>query len=275
MKNQIQKINKKDSQLVNLESQLDLLLKGQEKNSDKLQIIGEELRLGFIELALRNQELVELNKELTQQLGSVVAELNEIKQECQEKEIRKQARGNRKRLLKSDPINPEIYNLLIKEIEGPSYTSTRTRVAICLLTITGIRITELLLLEVGQLETLLADGWISIDRVKRGPASHKAFLTREGKKLLKARKKDFQFLFLMKDKNSCVFTSDRKPDQMLRRETLMTYVNKAMHSVSKKIPSQPNITRHSFRVGYITHLWKDTRDIEFVRQTIGHMVWST
>jgi hypothetical protein len=39
MKNQIQKINKKDSQLVNLESQLDLLLKGQEKNSEKLQII--------------------------------------------------------------------------------------------------------------------------------------------------------------------------------------------------------------------------------------------
>ena len=36
MKNKIQKIDKKDSQLVNLESQLDLLLKGQEKNSDKL-----------------------------------------------------------------------------------------------------------------------------------------------------------------------------------------------------------------------------------------------
>ena len=55
MKNKIQKINKKDSQLVNLESQLDLLLKGQEKNSDKLQIIGEELRRGFIGLALRNE----------------------------------------------------------------------------------------------------------------------------------------------------------------------------------------------------------------------------
>lgn len=47
MKNKIQKINKK-------ESQLDLLLKGQENNSDKLQIIGEELRRGFIGLALRN-----------------------------------------------------------------------------------------------------------------------------------------------------------------------------------------------------------------------------
>nr|QGW12747.1 putative integrase/recombinase protein [Nanofrustulum shiloi]QGW12748.1 putative integrase/recombinase protein [Nanofrustulum shiloi] len=82
----------------------------------------------------------------------------------------------------------EIYNLLMKEIEGPSYIATRTRIAICLLTVTGIRISELLPLKVGQLETLLAEGWISIDRLKRGPANHKAFLTSEGKKIVKSRK---------------------------------------------------------------------------------------
>jgi len=43
-----------------------------------------------------------------------------------------------------------------------------------------------------------------------------------------------------------------------------------MHKVSKIFPGQPNITSHSFRVGYITQLWKDSKDIEFVRQTIGH-----
>ena len=64
MENKIQKTNKKDNQLINLESQLDLLLKGQEKNSDKLQIIGEEIRLGFIGLALRNEELLKSNDEL-------------------------------------------------------------------------------------------------------------------------------------------------------------------------------------------------------------------
>ena len=36
------------------------------------------------------------------------------------------------------------------------------------------------------------------------------------------------------------------------------------------IESKPNITSHSFRIGYITNLWKDTSDIEFVRQAIGH-----
>lgn len=47
-------------------------------------------------------------------------------------------------------------------------------------------------------------------------------------------------------------------------------VNKVTHSVSKLLPSKLNITSHSFRIGYISRLWKDTKDIEFVRQTIVH-----
>ena len=47
-------------------------------------------------------------------------------------------------------------------------------------------------------------------------------------------------------------------------------VNKVTHSfVSNVLPAKPNITSHSFRIGYISQLWKDTEDIEFVRQTIG------
>lgn len=135
---------------------------------------------------------------------------------------------------------------------------------------TVIRIGELLSLKVGQLETLLKEGWISIDQLKRGLTNHKAFLTSEGKKIVKARKRDFEFLFLMKDKDSYIFTSDRKANQKLQRETITMDVNKVTHSVSNFFPSKLNITSHSFRIGYISQLWKDTKDIEFVRQTIGH-----
>ena len=45
-------------------------------------------------------------------------------------------------------------------------------------------------------------------------------------------------------------------------------VNKVMHDVSKGLPSKPNITSRSFRIGYIFQLWKDTKNIEFVKQTI-------
>jgi site-specific recombinase XerD len=43
-----------------------------------------------------------------------------------------------------------------------------------------------------------------------------------------------------------------------------------MREVSNQLPGKPNITSHSFRIGYITQLWKDSKDIEFVKQTIGH-----
>jgi site-specific recombinase XerC len=48
-----------------------------------------------------------------------------------------------------------------------------------------------------------------------------------------------------------------------------------MRSVSKQLPGQPNVTSHSFRIGYITQLWKDSKDIEFVKQSIGHQKLDT
>ena len=59
MKDQIQKIN--DSLLFEMESKLDLIVKGQESNSNKLEVIGNDLRKGFIGLALRNEELLKSN----------------------------------------------------------------------------------------------------------------------------------------------------------------------------------------------------------------------
>jgi integrase len=261
----IEKFNEEENKLIygKIDSQLDLLLKGQEFNQ-------QELRLGFIGLAKQNSELLDLNQRLNQQIKIVMSELNVMKKKREEKVKRQEKSAKRKRLPKRDPINSEIYNLLIKESEGPNYIAIRTRIAICLLTVTGIRIGELLPLKVSQLETLLNEGWISIDRLKKGPLNHKAFLTAEGKKIVKARKRDFKFLFLMKNKDSYIFTSDRKPNQMLRRETVTIDINKVMYCVSKGLPDRPQITSHSFRIGYISQLWKDTKDIEFVKQTIGH-----
>ena len=92
----------------------------------------------------------------------------------------------------------------------------------------------------------------------------------KGKKLVKARKRDFEFLFLTKTKDSYVFTSERESNKKLRRETITMDVNRVMHSVSKDLSPKPNITSHSFRIGYISQLWKNTKDIGFVKQTIGH-----
>lgn len=146
---------------------------------------------------------------------------------------RKEACANRKRLPRRDPVTCEIYDLLIQASRGPAYTSGRLRIAFCLLTVTGIRINELLPLKVGQPQTLLEGHWIGIDRSKRGPANHKAFLTREGKKGVEERRKDFNFLFLMKTTDSYIFTSELNHPKMLSSETITRDVNKIMRSVSK------------------------------------------
>ena len=273
MENKLQKINKENNKLANYESlqiELSKILENQRIGKKKQDQILETTQRGFIGLALRNEELLEVNKELRQQLSIVVTELNLIKEEHQEKEIRKQARANRKRLPKREPMTAQIYKKLLQAAEGPAYIDVRLRIAICLLTITGIRINELLPLKVYQLQTLVEEGWIAIDRSKRGPANHKAFLTKEGKKLVKDRQKDFQFIFLMKEPDSYVFTNESNHSKILTRETITKAVNLVTRTVSEEISSKPNITSHSFRIGYITQLWKDSKDIEFVKQTIGH-----
>jgi integrase len=233
------------------------------------------LQKGFIGLALRNEELLKSNDQLKQQLDGVLKELNAIKQEREEKAARKEARANRKRLPKRDPMTAEIYKKLIKEAEGPTYLDVKLRLTLCLLAVTGVRINELLNIKVSQLKTLTEESWIAIDRSKRGPSNHKAFLTKEGKKIIQDRKKDFQFILLIKEPDAYVFTSEAKHYQKLRREAITKGVNKIMRSVSKQLPGQPNITSHSFRIGYITQLWRDYKDIEFVKQSIGHQKLDT
>jgi len=253
-----------------LKDELSNILENQRISKKKQDQILETIQRGFIGIALRNEELLKSNDQLKQQLDEVLIELNLIKQEREEKIARKKARDNRKRLPKRDPMTREIYLELIRATEGPNYLKVRLRLALCILAVTGIRINELLPLKIKQLQTLVHEYWIGIDRSKRGPSNHKAFLTKEGKKIIKDRQKDFELIFLMKEPDSYLFTPESYCSKPIRREVITKEVNKVMHQVSKKLNDKPNITSHSFRIGYITQLWKDTKDIEFVKQTIGH-----
>ena len=221
-------------------------------------------------LAKQNQELLDSNRHLSDQLKKVVEELAIVKKEREEKEIRKKARANRKRLPKRDPITREIYEQLITSIIGSNYKNARLRLAILILTICGIRVNELLPLKVEQLLTLVESNWISINRSKRGPSSHKAYLTALGKKLMDNRRQDFEIIFTMKELDSYVFTSEKSHCKPLRRDTLTKEINLSLRNLSKNLPDNPNLTSHSFRIGFISQLWRDTGDIEFVRQAIGH-----
>ena len=272
MENKIQK-NNNNFALQNYETlkdELSQILENQRISKKKQDQILETTQRGFIGIALRNEELLKSNDQLKQQLDDVIKELNTIKQEREEKAARKEVWTNRKRLPKRDPMTAEIYTELMRAAEGPTYIKLRTRIALCILAVTGIRINELLPLKVSQLETLVKENWIAIDRSKRGPSNHKAFLTKEGKKIIQDRQKDFQLIFLIKESDSYLFTAEANHSKQLDRVAITRDVNKVMREVSNRLPTKPNITSHSFRIGFITKLWKDSKDIEFVKQTIGH-----
>lgn len=258
-----------------LKDELSKVLENQRITKKKQDQILETTQRGFIGLALQNEELLKSNDQLKQQLDDVIKELDAIKQEREQKAALKEARTNRKRLPKRDPMTAEIYTELMRAAEGPTYINLRTRIALCILAVTGVRINELLPLKVSQLETLLKENWMAIDRSKRGPSNHKAFLTKEGKKIIKDRQKDFQLIFLMKEPDSYLFTAESNHGKPLDRVVITRDVNKVMGLVSKQLPGQPNVTSHSFRIGYITQLWKDSKDIEFVKQSIGHQKLDT
>lgn len=230
---------------------------------------------GFSTLWQQNQEIIYKNENLENQLTllheqitELTDELERVKHEERAKENRKQARFKRKRLPKREPITLELYEQLITSIPGYDYRSARRRIAILILTITGIRVNELLPLKMDQIITLINSYWIAMDRSKRGSSSHKAYLTPLGKKLVKERKRDFELVFLTKEKDDYVFTSENNPHTPLRRDTITKEINKILRNLSEKLPTKPNIKTHSFRISFIRQLWKDTQDIEFVKQAI-------
>nr|YP_010283276.1 hypothetical protein MKU01_pgp098 [Psammodictyon constrictum]ULD16395.1 hypothetical protein [Psammodictyon constrictum] len=121
MENKLQKIKK--NQFITeseVESKLDILVKGQINNSQELEAIRKDLQRGFIGLAL-------LNEKLNQKLEIAVSELNAIKQEREEKAAQKEARASRKGLTKRDPMTREIYTPNFNPAKISSFTLLKKR----------------------------------------------------------------------------------------------------------------------------------------------------
>jgi integrase len=228
---------------------------------------------GFIQIYQQNIDLQNQLVSVKKELKIVTKQLQKKIEEERVKEEKQLRRKNRKRLPRREPITRELYEYLIDEANALNYSKSfrgaRLRLALVLLLITGARISELLPLRLYQVETLFKKGWIAIDRAKRGPLNHKAFLTEEGKKLLKNRFEDLKQVAYFKTADSFIFTA-QDSDQPLQRDAWNRIINSFLKRASEKLDNKPNLRSHSFRIGYITKLWKDTSDLEFIRQVIGH-----
>lgn len=250
-----------------------LLVQGQSQTQ-------ELVKRGFAGIAIQNAELFNQNEELKQQLADMQTKFDLVFDQLQEKIdqehlIKKKRLERKSRKLQPirQPVTKEIYEILISESEVILYESkfrgTRLRLALVLLLVTGIRISELLPLKLYQIKTLFVEHWIEIDRAKRGPSNHKAFLTKEGANIVRKRLSDLEIMSSYKTDNCYIFTAQGS-NKPLDREAFNRIINQFIKKCALKIPGKPNLKSHSFRIGFITQLWRDTNDIEFVRQAIGH-----
>nr|AOP19040.1 hypothetical protein [Halimeda discoidea] len=227
---------------------------------------------------------------LVEQIEELIAYKQNIEEEQKLKQLRRHKYLNRKKRAASQL---EHYQMLLSYINQQTkeidYIKQRLRVAYCCLFLTGLRISEIRFITVSQILTLLKHGYIAIDRSKRGPANKKAFLNDAGKAILQERSQDIynllhsQGIHLYNQQNNSfnseyehlfLFSSIQSQGQKPLSRTFFTH---RINTILKSIPEfqEQHFTSHSFRKGYITKLWKDYQDIEFVRQVIGHIYIGT
>ena len=127
-----------------------------------------------------------------------------------------------------------------------------------------------------------------ISRAKRGRANYKAYLSNSGHNLVDQNRDDF-FTYLLlnsitlpKDElkdysvepyESLYFFSSEQSDHKkpFNRAYFNDSFNKLLQSLDVFKTQNLRFTSHSLRHGFITKMWKDSQDIEFVKQSIGHM----
>lgn len=265
----------------------------------------EAISVSFITQVKLQLQTMKTNEELLKKLKKVekeqenniklIKELVKYKNKVEaaetEKELKRQRRLKSRKQKKLQPFLKEylswILNYLKKSSRINNITKIRIRVALVCLIITGLRILEVRFLKVNQIQTLLKRGYVQVDLSKRGEMEHKTHLTNEGKKLLSDFKEDIKQLIVLLGESTTeietregiepvmkdlfLFSATRtKGKKALTRQFFTEQINNLLKQTPELKERGIKLTSHSFRRGYITKLWKDTKDLEFVRQVIGH-----
>lgn len=228
-----------------------------------VQVLGSQNDAQLKSLNKKNLELQEKLDYLVDQ-----AHIAEMEKEAADEKRRKRALAIRDR--KRDAIK-EIHFDAARELakNRNMYIEARSRCALTLLFITGLRSSELRFITIDLLTELFQNGTMGVDRNKKGMKSKPATLTVHGRKTLAKSSEDFQFILNHKKDNSTYFFTSLNRDIPLARETIQKDLNKILDQLKTQYPGLYFRT-HSFRAGYITRLWRNGFDINKIRQAIGH-----
>lgn len=256
--------------------------------------VKKEVRASFYGLAFLQFLLLEGIGRLEAEVKALTAYKERAEAEKKAKEERRQKRLRRKRRAQSQPFLKEYLPFIMAFVDKSHcshLTKTRLKLAVVLLVVTGVRVSEIRFTKVSQIVTLFVEHYLEVDLLKSGSKRHKIFLDKEGDVLLGAYWGDLVNLLYMQGfikklpirKNRKTLSSieptvldsflfchsSSNGQKPLSRSFFTRQLNDALHQTPELRHIQ--LSSHSFRRGYITDLWKKTGDLEFVAQVVGHL----
>lgn len=227
----------------------------------------------------RTEQLLEAShsryETLYEQYLTLQAKLEEVHQESMRKKTAyeaKQARSLKRQEAKKQPLRATIsleeFQGIIKLVRGRfDLTRSRRRLALAILYLTGLRVSNLLVLSVLNCRELLSEKKTTISLIKGGAKRHQLVLTKKGRQFLKNFYADYHILSVKKKGSDLIFSSPKDNDVPFNHELFERELNKILSKASYIY--EKHIRTHSFRATFITELLTSV-PIDDVKELVGH-----
>lgn len=227
----------------------------------------EELKSKTDELKVQNDELLDMNSYLVERA-----------EKAEEKEnlviARKLKRQSAKKLQRRDCVSiDEFYTImfnLISKFEDSKYIASRNRIAFLIMYFTGLRVSNLLLLNVRNIKELMYDSLgTEVPIIKGGRPNQLVSVGSDVQKLLLDTFYD-DICSILKKKNDDdpAFTSEKNLSIPLHRVTFTQNLNDVLKYASEEFHKK--ITCHSFRISFINEGLLNDIPVHSMQKAIGH-----
>lgn len=221
------------------------------------------------ESEFRYNSLYMQHLKLQQQVQELLDAQNEAKRMLEEKEARKLKRKEAKKRPIREMVSLNDFEFVLNHVTGltPEITSIR-RLALALLYLTGLRVSNLLELKIQHGLDLFSKGQTRIPLIKGGEQRHVLILGGDSRRYLKAFRVDFETI---KGKNrkgtDSIFSSPKTPEKPYDAREFDRVLNKILKKAGNKLEKE--LKTHSFRATFITDLL-ETTSIHEVKDYVGH-----
>lgn len=234
--------------------------------------MNKDIRKEIRDIHAINENLYKYNADMQKQLQVFYQRMDQLEKEKQEKELIKFKKQQAKTLPLRETINSDEFYEILKMVEGKPFVKERKTLALILLYLTGLKVSNLLILNVENGKELFEKGQTKVRlRIGFRIGDEEIFNLRvspKGRKLLSDYKDTF--LTLCKDKfdHDPLFTSLSDNSIPMRTDNFEKELNKTLQKAS--IILKKHIRTHSFRTTVINELLSNNVSIDEVQKMVGH-----